>query len=167
MFLASSFKRCHKSDPHFDDCLVVNIEGAIRSLKNGKFLNFFILHLSVVFYLGHPRGMKKYDQNIIITFKFFFFIHLIIFVNLLMSQKYFQNFFTSLFLVLRLFSNFFETFFSIFCYEKIKYWLLKKFFWKILKTEVFPNVFWLKTIIWKFTISKSTKKLLFKDFWFF
>jgi predicted neutral ceramidase superfamily lipid hydrolase len=106
MFLASSFKRCHKSDPHFDDCLVVNIEGAIRSLKNGKFLNFFILHLSFVFYLGHPRGMKKYDQNIIITFKFFFFINLIIFVNLCKCPKnifsVFQNFFASLFLVLRL-----------------------------------------------------------------
>jgi hypothetical protein len=108
MFLASSFKRCHKSDPHFDDCLVVNIEGAIRSLKNGKFWNFFILHLSFVFYLGHPRGMKKYDQNIIITLKKFFLINLIIFVNLrmyLMSQEYFQcfsKFFASLFLVLRL-----------------------------------------------------------------
>jgi hypothetical protein len=64
--LPSSFKKCHKSDPHFDDCLVVNIEGAIRSLKNGApelGLDSFEPLLISSLIIGEGSGPVNVQQN--------------------------------------------------------------------------------------------------------
>ncbi|RZB40295.1 uncharacterized protein BDFB_013164 [Asbolus verrucosus] len=62
----NSFKRCHKSDPHFDACLVVNIEDAIHKLKNGApelGLDSFEPLLISELVIGEGSGPVNVQQN--------------------------------------------------------------------------------------------------------
>ncbi|EFA05095.1 Protein takeout-like Protein [Tribolium castaneum] len=64
--LPSTFKRCHKSDPKFDDCLVVNIEDAIHQLKNGApelGLDSFEPLLISELVIGEGSGPVNVQQN--------------------------------------------------------------------------------------------------------